>query len=373
MIIEVKEVKSKSDLRKFVNFYTTLYLKSDYSSFPLHFDELQTLLKKKNPAHKYCKAKYWMAYNDGKPIGRIAAIIKDNELSVDNKPIGRFGWFDFIDDKEVSSALMNTALNWIKKHGVNIVHGPFGFTDLDRQGMLIEGFDRMGTFATLYNYSYYIEHMQALKFNKSIDWVEYEINTKNLSVDRIYEIANYAAQKYGFRLVGLSSRKELKKYINDVFNLLNKAYVDLYGFTKLSEEQIKHYAKMFINLVKLDFISLVVDENNKLIGFGIAMPSFTEASRKAKGELLPFGWYHFFKALKKNNTLDLYLVAVDPEYQSKGVNALLISYTAKKAVDFGILRAETNIELENNSKVQNMWHLFDRTLHKRRRCYIKEF
>jgi len=372
MSIDIIEVSSKKELQKFVKFYTTLYQSCNYSPFPLHFDEMETLLKKKNPAHKHCKVKYWMAYKNGQPAGRIAAIIKENELSNDNKPIGRYGWFDFIDDKNVSKALMDTALNWIKKHDINVVHGPFGFTDLDRQGMLIEGFDKMGTFATLYNYPYYIEHMKELKFKKSIDWVEYEINTKNLSLNRINELAHYAAKKYEFSLVELSSRKELKKYIHDVFNLLNDAYADLYGFMKLTEEQVKHYAKMFINLIKLDFVSLVVDKNKELIGFGIAMPSFTEASRKAKGRLLPFGWYHFLQAIKKNEILDLYLVAVKSDYQSKGVNALLISHTAQKAAEFGILRAETNIELENNSKVQNMWHLFERTLHKRRRCYIKE-
>ncbi len=373
MNIEVREVTSKSDLKKFVNFFTTLYANCKYSPIPLHFDELETLSKEKNPAHKTCKAKYWIALKDGKVAGRISGIVKDNEVTEDNKPIGRFGWYDFIDDKEVSKALMDTALAWIKEFGISIVHGPFGFTDLDRQGMLIEGFDRMGTFAALYNYPYYVEHMEAMGFVKKIDWVEYEIDVENLIVDRVENIANYAAKKYGFKLVELTSRKQLKKYIYSVFALLNKEYAHLYGFSQLTEEQIMHYVKMFINLVKLDFLSLVVDKNDTLIGFGIAMPSFTEASIKAKGKVLPLGWYYFLRALKKNETLDLYLVAVDSEYQKKGVNALLISYTARKAKEFGIKRAETNIELENNNSVQSMWQFFERDQHKRRRCYIKEF
>lgn len=373
MFVEIKKIVSKSDLKRFVNFYTNLYLKCKYAPLPLHSDELSTLSEKKNPAYKHCKIQYWMAFRDGLPVGRIAAIINEIECEKLDLPIGRFGWFDFIDDTEVSHALIRTAIDWLKEHKIYRVHGPFGFTDLDRQGMLIEGFDKMGTFATLYNYPYYIEHMESFGFSKGIDWIEYEIDVENLSVDRINIIAGYAADKYKYRMVALTSRKELKKYIYSVFDLLNKGFANLYGYTKLTKGQVEHYAKMFINLVKLDFISLVVDRNDVLIGFGIAMPSFTEASRKAKGRLLPLGWYFFFQALKKNHTLDLLLVAVDPDYQNKGVDALMISHTAKKASEFGILRAETNIELEDNSKVQNMWRFFEPNQHKRRRCYIKEF
>ena len=372
MSIEIREITTKGGMRKFVSFYTNLYKNCAYSPIPLHFDEIDTLSENKNPAFKSCKSQYWMAFKDGTPVGRIAAIVRKNELTVDDKPIGRFGWFDFIDDKEVSKKLMKTALNWIKEQGRVMVHGPFGFTDMDRQGMLIEGFDRMGTFAALYNYSYYPEHLDAMDFRKSIDWVEYEIFAKDLLIERVDKIANYSANKYGFRLVELTKRKQLNKYITASFNLLNKEYAHLYGVTKLSEEQVNHYVKMFINLVSIDFISFVVDKDDTLIGFGVAMPSFTEASIKAKGKLIPFGWYHFLRAMKKNETLDLYLIAVESKYQKKGVNALLMSHTAKKAEEFGILRAETNIELETNSKVQSMWHFFERNQHKRRRCYIKE-
>ncbi|MCF6358898.1 MAG: GNAT family N-acetyltransferase [Draconibacterium sp.] len=372
MNIEVREITTKSDLRKFISFYTKLYNNCEYSPIPLHFDELETLLEDKNPAFKNCKAQYWMAYKNGKPVGRIAAIVKDNELSTTNKPIGRFGWFDFIDDKEVSEALMRTALEWIKEQGRIMVHGPFGFTDMDRQGMLIEGFDRMGTFATPYNYSYYPEHMEAMGFSKSIDWVEFEIDVENLLVERVEKIAKYAAIKHEFRLVKITKRKQLYKYVPAAFDILNNEYAHLYGFTQLSEEQINHYVKMFINLVSIDFISFVVDKDDKLIGFGVTMPSFSEASIKAKGKLLPFGWYHFWQAMKKNHTLDLYLVAVSSEYQKKGVSALLITHTARKAKEFGILRAETNIELESNNSVQSMWQFFERNQHKRRRCYIKD-
>ncbi len=372
MNIEIREITTRRGMRKFVSFYTKLYKNCEYSPIPLHFDELQTLSENKNPAFKNCKAQYWMAFKDGNPVGRIAAIVKDNELSLDNKPIGRFGWFDFVDDKEVSEKLMKTALAWIKKHNRSIVHGPFGFTDMDRQGMLIEGFDKMGTFATPYNYSYYPEHLVAMGFGKSIDWVEYEIDAENLLIERVEKIANYTANKYEFRLVEITKRKQLYKYVPAAFDLLNKEYAHLYGFTKLSEEQIHHYVKMFINLVNIDFISFVVDKNDVLIGFGVTMPSFSEASIKAKGKLLPFGWYHFWRAMKKNHTLDLYLVAVSSEYQKKGVSALMMTYTARKAKEFGILRAETNIELETNNSVQSMWNFFERTLHKRRRCYIRD-
>jgi len=372
MNIEVKKITTKSGMRNFVSFYTNLYKDCKYSPIPLHFDELETLSEKKNPAFRNCEAQYWMAYKNGTSVGRIAAIVKDNELSLDKKPIGRFGWFDFIDDKEVSKALMDTAIDWIEGFNVKKIHGPFGFTDMDRQGMLIEGFDKMGTFATPYNYSYYSEHLEELGFSKSIDWVEFEIDVENLLVDRIEKIANYAAKRYEVRLVELTKRKQLQKYVPEAFNLLNKEYAHLYGFTKLSKEQIDHYVKMFINLIKIDFITFVVDKNDKMIGFGVTMPSFTEASIKAKGKLLPFGWFYFLQAMRKNHTLDMYLVAVDSEYQKKGVNAMLITHTAKKAKEFGILRAETNIELETNNSVQSMWQFFERNQHKRRRCYIKE-
>ena len=374
MAIEVRKVKSKANLNTFIGFFTDLYKNCNYASIPLHFDELLTLSKDKNPAHKHCKSQYWVAFRDGIPVGRIAAIINRKEYEKTGEAIACFGWFDFIDNKEVSQALMQTAIDWLKIENITQLHGPLGFSDFDRQGMLIEGFDKPGTFATIYNHAYYTKHMEHLGFSKSTDWVEYEINTEDLSssLQRIDRLCKYTSERYGFIIFELKSRKQLKKHIKSIFELLNISYNELYGFTQLSKEQIKHYTDMFINLVNLDFLSLVQNSTGKLIGFGLSIPSFTHASQKAKGKLLPLGWYHFLRALKKNDTLDLYLVAVHPDYQNKGVNALLINHTAKNAMKFGIKRTETNIELEDNNKVQNMWRFFDSHQHKRRRCFIKE-
>ncbi len=372
MTIEVRKVESKTDLNIFIDIYTDLYKNCKYASIPLHFDELLTLSKDKNPAHKHCKSQYWVAYQDGTPVGRIAAIINEKEHEKTGEAIARFGWFDFIDNNEVSQALMQTAIDWLKTENIKKLHGPLGFSDLDRQGLLLEGFDKTGTFATMYNHAYYTKHMEQLGFEKSTDWVEYEINTENMNLERIDRLCTYTSERYGFKILELKSRKQLKKHTKNIFELLNISYSELYGFTQLSKNQIKHYTDMFINLVNLDFLSLVQNNKGELIAFGLSIPSFTKASQKAKGKLLPLGWYHFLRALKKNDTLDLYLVAVHPDYQNKGVNALLMNHTAKNAIKFGIKHTETNIELEDNNKVQNMWRFFDSNQHKRRRCYIKE-
>jgi len=370
MSLEIREVKTKKALKAFVKFYTDLYKSNQQVAFPLHFDELATL-SASNPALDHCKLKLWMVYDGKKVLGRIAAFINQLECEKEARQVGRFGWFDFVDSRDVSSLLMNTAIEWLNSEKAESLHGPLGFTDLDRQGSLIEGFEEHSTFATLYNYPYYADHYVALGFSKKADWVEYQILAEKDATDRITRIATYVSSKYHLREINFKSKKELKSYIPKVFQLLNISYKDLYGFVPLTEKQVEHYADMFLFLIKLDFISLVEDQNEKLVGFGLSLPSFTKAMQKAKGKLIPLAWIHLLKALKKNDTLDLYLLAVDPDYQNKGVNALIMNKIMKSAEKFGITNAESNIELEDNTKVQQMWRFFKHRQHKRRRCYYK--
>ena len=371
MYITVKKVESKKDLKAFIRFYIKLYANNPFIAFPLEFDEISTLTKGKNPAHDICDSSYWLAYKNGLVVGRIAAIINNTEVKNSKTNIGRFGFFDFIDDFDVSEKLMKTAIKWLKEKNTETIHGPFGFTDLDRQGMLIKGFDRIGTMATLYNYEYYEKHIEKLNFKKSTDWIEYTFDIKSEVPSKIQKISKFVQKKYKLKPLKIKKKGELKKYIPEMFNLINDAYKDLYGYTSLTKEQINYYGENYFGFVKKNLVSLIVDKNNKLVGIGITMPSFTKALQKAKGSLLPIGWYHMLKALNTNKTLDLYLVAVATEYQNKGVNVVMVDEMYKAAIDFGIKHIETNIELEDNHNVQSMWKYFDAEQHKRRRCYIK--
>ena len=371
MSICIKKVKNKRDLDCFIRCYNQLYKDSPYIAYPLEFDERSTLTEGRNPAHAVSESCYWVARKNNKVVGRIAAIINHAESEKSDEPMGRFGFFDFIDDYEVSQTLMLTALDWLKAKGIRVVHGPFGFTDLDRQGMLVDGFDREGTMATNYNHEYYIDHIEKLGFKKSIDWIEYLIETQSEVPEKIQRISQFAQKKYCVRPLKVKSKKELKKYIPDMFDLINNSYDDIYGFTSLTKKQIEYYGKNYIGFVKKELVSLVLDKEDKLVGIGITMPSFTKALQKAKGKLFPLGWYHMLRALRKNDTLDMYLVAVHPQYQDKGVAAIMIDEIYRSALSFGIKKVETNIELENNHRVQSMWKYFDAEQHKRRRCYIK--
>ncbi|WP_298550064.1 GTP cyclohydrolase [uncultured Algibacter sp.] len=371
MSVSIKKVESKRDLNTFIKFYISLYTDNSNIAFPLDFDERSTLTVGKNPAHKICESAYWLAYKGDKVVGRIGAIINSNELKNSDSKIGRFGFFDFIDDFDVSQALMQTATNWLKEKNMAQVHGPFGFTDLDRQGMLVKGFDRLSTMATLYNYEYYPKHIEKFGFEKSVDWVEYTFKINPEVPEKIQKISKYVQRKYGLRPLEIKTKKELKQYIPDLFSLINDTYKDLYGYTTLNKEQIEYYGKNYFGFVKKELISIIVDKDDAIVGIGVTLPSFTKALQKAKGKLFPFGWYHLLKSLKSNDILDLYLVAVKEGYRDKGVSVVMIDTLYREARDFGIKHIETNIELEDNVQVQSLWKYFDAELHKRRRCYIK--
>jgi len=371
MSIEMREVKTLGDLKKFIGFPYKLYKNHPYWVPPLFMDEMNTLRKDKNPAFEHCEAKYWLAYKNKRIVGRIAAII--NQLYIDKwkNKFARFGWIDFIDDKEVSKALLETAENWAKEKGMTAVHGPLGFTDLDYEGMLIEGFDELGTLATIYNYPYYPEHITQLGYKKDTDWMEYELPVPEEPNEKIARVAEIALRRNKLRLLNARNKKELLKYAKDLFDLIDVAYSNLYGVVPLTEKQVNAYVKQYFGFVKPEFVPVILDEKGKMVAFGVTMPSLSKALQKCRGRILPFGFFHLLNALKKNDRADLYLVAVHPDYQGKGINAVMINEMNLVYKKLGIKKAESNPELETNHLVQAQWKYFPRRQHKRRRCFIK--
>lgn len=373
MSVIIKEVKSKRDLKKFIWLGINMYKDNPYAAPPLAMDDLLNLSKGKNPALDFCDTAYFLAYKEGKIVGRIAGIIQPVANETWNQKHARFGWIDFVDDPEVSNALFGAVERWAKSKGMTHIHGPLGFTDFDNEGALIEGYDRASTLATIYNHPYYIDHYERLGFEKEADWVEYLIKVPDVFPEKFIRMAEIVKQKFNLRPVKLVSKKDtVKRYGQKIFDLLNEAYKDLFGFARLTDEQIQFYIKLYFSFFRLDTVVLVENDEGDLIALGIAMPSFTKALQKAKGKLFPSGWYHMLKAIKKNDLLDLYLIAVHPDYQNKGANAILFAEMMPVAAKNGYHYAESNPELETNTKVTAHWDYFEHEIHKRRRVYIKE-
>ena len=373
-MVEVRKIApEKSALRKFVKFGIDLYKGNPYFVPPLITDEIATLDPTRNPAFDFCEAEYFMAYKDGKPAGRVAAIINHQVNESEGHKAARFGFIDFIDDEEVSEALLKAVEEWARKKGMEKVIGPLSFTDLDKEGCLIEGFDRLSTMATIYNYPYYQRHIERLGYEKESDWVEFLLPVPDRIPEKHLRIAEIVKKKFGVRVLKYNSRKRLKEeYGRKLFHLINDAYKDLYQFSRLSERQIDKYIDDYLNLLDLDLVTLIVDSDDELVGVGISMPSMSRALQKAKGKFLPFGWVHLLKGLKgKNDRVDLLLVGVRPEYQAKGVNALLFTDLIPQYQKKGYKVAESNPEMETNAKVQNQWEVFGPEQHKRRRSFVK--
>ena len=373
MGITIKKVETSKELKQFIRFNYEMYKDNPYSVPDLYDDMLNTFSRDKNAAFEFCEADYFMAYKDGKPVGRVAAIMNNRANETWDKKEVRFGWIDFIDDAEVSDALLKTVEAWGKERGATEIVGPLGFTDFDAEGMLVEGFDQLSTMATIYNHPYYPEHMVKHGYEKDADWVEFKIYIPDAIPDKHKRISEIIMRKYGLKIVKCTS-KDIKKYGQAIFDLMNEAYSQLYGYSALSPKQIKQYIKMFLPILDLRMVTLVVDSEDQVIAAGISMPSLSEALQKAKGRLLPFGWYHLLKVIflkKYPKVLDLLLVAVKPEYQNKGVNALLFYDLIPVYQNIGFEYAESNPELELNGKVQAQWEYFKTEQHKRRRCFKK--
>ncbi len=374
MSVIINKVRTKEDLKKFIQFGIDLYEGNEYFVPPLIYDERATLNWSKNPAFDHCDAIYFLAYRDDKIVGRIAVIINHKANERWNERNARFGFVDFIDDSEVVDALFGAAESWARSRGLEKIHGPLGFTDLDHEGMLVEGFDQISTLSTIYNYPYYVDHMERMGYVKDQDWVEYLITIPKEMPERFQRASEIVKRRSGLDVKHLQSKKDVLPYARDIFKLINRAYKDLYGFVELSERQIDYYVDMYIPMLRLEFLTLVIrQEDNKLVGVGIGLPSIAKALQKAKGKFVPSGWYYIYKALKGkgNNVLDLLLVAVDPEYQGKGLNALMFNEFIPAANQLGFEYAESNPELEINSKVHSMWNGLETKQHKRRRAFIK--
>ncbi|WP_289769420.1 N-acetyltransferase [uncultured Duncaniella sp.] len=374
MSVTVRAIPAtKKELTRYVQFGIDLYKGNPYFVPPLIFDDVNTLLPEKNPAFDFSEAQAFMAYRDGKPVGRITAIINRMLNGKTGRKEARFGFVDFINDPEVSSALFNATEQWARDRGMTDMIGPMGFSDMDHEGMLVEGFDEMGTMATIYNYPYYPEHMDKMGYRKDTDWIEFRITIPERLPEKMERIAEIVLNKYKLKIKKFTSAKQVKEqYGEALFKLINEAYAELYGYSPLTDRQIDYYIDMYLGFLKLDYVSIVVDSDENLVGVGISMPSMTKALQKSKGKLFPFGWWHMLRALKgHNDVVDLMLIAVKPEYQSKGVNSLFFYDLCNLFIRDGVRYAETNLELEENIHVQSQWEYFDRRQHRRRRAYRK--
>ena len=378
-LIEIKKVESKKDLKTFIDFHYDLYEGNEYDVPNLFSDEMNTLSKDKNAAFEFCEAEYYLAYKDGKLAGRVAAIINHKANNKWGKKSVRFGWIDFIDDREVSKALLDAVEKYGKEKGMEDVVGPLGFTDMDPEGMLVWGFDQLGTMPTIYNYAYYPEHIEALEgFEVDNKYVEFKIMVPNEVPEKYAKIAMMIEKRYNLHVRKLTKKDIFQGGMGQkIFDLINDTYKDLYGYSELSQKQIDQLIKSYLGFLDFNLITCIedwTDGEHKLIGVGITMPSLAHALRKCRrGRLLPFGWFHVLRAIKqhKTNIVDLLLIGILPEYRAKGANALLFADLIPWYQKYGIEWGETQVELETNAGVQGQWGALTPVMHKRRKCYKK--
>ena len=377
--IRIEKVNDKKGLEKFIQFHYDLYKGNEYDVPNLHSDEINTLSADKNPAFDFCEAQYFLAYKDGKVAGRVAAIINNKANKRWQQERVRFGWIDFIDDIEVSKALLNAVEEWGKEKGMKEIVGPLGFTDMDPEGMLTWGFDQLGTQATIYNYPYYPEHMEKMGgWEKDNDYVEYKMYGPKEVPEKYTKIAQMIEKRYNLHVKKLTRQEVFKEgYGQRIFGIINDTFKDLYGYSELSQKQIDHYVKMYLPMADLNLITLVEDWNTpdkKVVGVGITIPSLSRAFQKCRnGRLFPFGWWHVLRALKcqKTEGVDLLLMGILPEYRSKGANALMFADLIPWYQKYGYKWGESQVEMESNENVQSQWGPLKPENHKRRRCYIK--
>lgn len=375
MAITIKTVTTKKELKTFVRYANKLYKGNPYYVPSMPFDDLNTLSKDVNGAFDFCEAEYFLAYKDDKLVGRVAAIINHKANKAWDVNQVRFGWFDFIDDIEVSKALLDAVISFGKSHGVSQIVGPLGFTDFDPEGMLVEGFDRLSTMALIYNHPYYPEHMRQLGYEKETGWVEYRLTLPDEVPERHLKVAEFVTERYGLRLVKKTKKQVYKeKYGQKIFSLINETYCKLYGYSLLSEKQIDQFVDTYLGVIDMDMLAFVEDRDGNLIAAGLAMPSIAKALQKCNGEMVPFGWYHLLKNMywKRPDTLELLLIGVKPEWQSRGVNSLIFVDLLQRYKKMGFKYAETNANLETNTKVQAMWSVFEKEQHKKRWVFGKE-
>ena len=369
-MVEIKLVSTKKELKEFIRFPHDLFRGNEYWVPPLDSDEMDTLRKDKNPAFEHCEAEYWLAYKDGRIAGRIAGIINHPA----NKKWGkfvRFGWVDFIDDIEVVEALFRTVEEWGKSKGMEKIQGPLGFIDMDNEGMLVEGFDKMPTIANIYNYPYYPQMMVKLGYEGKEDWIQFKMKASQSIPEKMERINNLIKEKYNLKVLSFKKKKELLPYAKPLFNTLNLAFSNLYGYSELTEKEIDRLVKNYFTFINPELVCIVVDEKDEVVAFGISMPTLSKAFQKAKGKLFPFGFIHILKALKNMDEIDLYLNGVHPDWQKKGVHSLYYVEMNKAFIRNNIKVAITNPQLENNVNAVNVWSNYENEPYLRRRCYEK--
>lgn len=373
MIAKIKEVNTRKELKAFVHFPNALYKNNPVYVPQIESMDLDTLTPEKNHAFEVCESKYWLAYDEkGTVVGRVAGIINRKYNEKTDRKICRFGWIDFIDDRNVSKALIDTIERYAKEKGMDTINGPMGFLEFDPAGVLVEGFDKLPTPYGKYNAPYYEKHLTELGYAKDADYVEYLIKVPEVIPDRYERMAQLVSVKNGLHQAEFHNRAELHPYLNGLFRCLNSAYAALHGFSDLSEGQCEDLKKQFLTNINVDYVSIVLDADEQVVGFGVALPSLAKAMQKAKGSLFPFGWLHMLKALKHNDTIDLLLIAIDEKYKNKGVNAMIFHKFAQGITKNGIKFIESTRELEDNTSVQNLWRYLEHDLTKRARTYIKQ-
>ena len=375
MTVTIKPVETRKELKIFARFANNMYKGNKYYVPALVMDELNTLDRNKNAAFEFCEAEYYLAYKDGKLVGRVAAIVNHKANEAWKVKQVRYGWFDFIDDIEVSSALLDAVISFGKSRGMTQIVGPLGFTDFDPEGMLVDGYDRISTLALIYNHPYYPEHMKKLGYTKETGWVEYRLTLPEVVPERIERLNELVLQRYNLKLVKKTARQIKKeRYGQKVFNLINQTYCKLYGYSLLSEKQIDAYVDQYLGFVDARMLSFVEDENGDLIGTGLTIPSLAEALQKCRGELFPFGWWQLLKTMyiKRPDTLEMLLIGVRPDYQNKGVPTLIFTDLLKIANSLGFRYGETNANLETNTAVQALWEPFEKEQRKKRWVFGKD-
>jgi len=370
--IKVKQVLNSSDLELFIKFPMELYKGNPYYVPPLINEEKSIWVKEENPALQYSEAAQFLAYKGKNIVGRIAVMINHKE----EKELGirkvRFGWLDFIDDIEVSKSLIDTAIEYAKSKGISKIEGPMGFTNLDKAGMLTKGFDKLATMIGIYNFDYYPKHMEQLGLVKEKEWVEFEINFPDTLPDKVEKFSNLIAEKYELELVKFKSKKDILPLVEPMFKLLDDTYKHLSTYTPITQEQIKHYKEKYFKFIDKDYIVCIKDKYGSLISFAITMPSYSKALQKAKGKLFPFGWWHLLNAGKKNDRANFYLIGIHPQYQKRGITAIIFKEIYETFKKKGVKFLETNPELEENTSIQALWQDYHPTNHKRRRTYSLE-
>lgn len=370
--ISVIEVKNSEQLKQFVRFPMDLYKNNPYYVPALINDEIKIWSPKENPALQYSEAKQFLACKNNKVVGRIALMINHKEESELGIRKVRFGWIDFIDDEKVSQALIGKAVEYAKEKNIGKIEGPMGFTNLDKAGMLTLGFDKLATMIGIYNHAYYPQHLEKLGLTKEKEWVEFEIMFPDSLPEKIYKFNELISQKYHLKVLRFKSKEEILQYVDAMFDLLDETYKHLSTYTPISDEQRKTYKEKYFPLIDKDFIVCIADENNNLVSFAITMPSYSKALQKSKGKLLPFGWWHFLQAGKKNDRANFYLIGIHPDYQRRGVTSIIFKEIWDIFNKKGVKYLETNPELEENKSIQLLWQDYNPVNHKRRRTYALE-